>query len=454
MSIALSLDIGSKKIQEIIDRCTVKPTPTQYNLSPPEIPCYATNVKKNEVYVPLSTWPLFYETFPNKRHAKASFTCKKQMYTLDTDPKGKRDQDVVVKAALKRLHRDHVAFIAAFPGFGKTSCGNYISSELGLKTAIVCHLDSVNEQWIDEYTKFSTATVQRVRGSKAIDPRADVLIFGVKKAELMSKDDLSDIGLVIFDEAHISTVTALTKSLLKFRPKYLLGLSATPKRTDGLHSLLYLSFGPRKTYFVREETKEFKVIGYFTKIKPTIEYMRVNGQTVPKWSTLVNSLAASEELADLIVGLVLKHPKECILILSDRIIQSQMVYDKLIELGEDAALSVGKSKIDRKLRVLVSSLKKCGTGFDRTDLTMLIIACDVKADLLQQYEGRVRCDNNIIYHFVHDNRMLHNHWNGTARAKGCRDWYEKRGATIEIIDERENFRSEVVPSRRLLPPQK
>ena len=43
-----------------------------------------------------------------------------------------------------------------------------------------------------------------------------------------------DFGLVIYDECHHLGAEVFSKALLKTSCKYTLGLSATPKRNDGL----------------------------------------------------------------------------------------------------------------------------------------------------------------------------------------------------------------------------
>ena len=89
-----------------------------------------------------------------------------------------------------------------------------------------------------------------------LDPTADVYIVGIRKASMMKNEDFVNIGTVIIDEAHIATVTAFTQTLLKFQPRYLIGLSATPDRpSDGLHSIFNFYFGPTKDFIIRREKR-------------------------------------------------------------------------------------------------------------------------------------------------------------------------------------------------------
>lgn len=492
MSIALELSSITPEVKaQITKTCMIKPNASQYNDDPQHVMCFATNTKENAVYIPLGAWRNFLDDFPDHEYPKTKVEFKKKLYTLDTDPKKTRDQDVVASQALAKLETDHTVFLACFPGYGKTTVGNYFTAHFKLKTAVLCHIDKVNDQWKAEYEKNSTAKVQRVEGSAALDPDADVYIFGVQKAATMPREALAHIGLVIFDEAHIATVTAFTKSLLRFQPKYVIGLSATPKRPDGMHKMLVMYFGPKKEFIVREEVKDFTVYKVETPHKPTIRYNVFQGQTSLDWTTLTNSIAYNEERQDYIVSLVSQHPDHRIMVLSDRQQECDLIYEKLRKKGETSILKLTGAKTiikktcnqegcstkpsfnfegeeeaafcakhkekgminisktkkgtdTSKYRVLVAGMKKAGVGFDDPTLTMLILATDRK-DVVQ-FEGRIRTTNNIIYDLVDDYKTLENHW------KTREAWYDKRGATVEVISLRDNQpgTKAKVPQRRML----
>lgn len=496
MAIALDLSLVTPAIAaEISKVCTVKPSANQYNEDPKPVFCYAINKNEGAAYIPMGAWRNFLDVFPDRDYPKTKVVCKKTLYTLETDPKGCRDQDIVADEAALKLEKDHTVFIACFPGWGKTSIGNYFAARLKLKTAILCHIDKVNEQWVEEFENFSNAKVQRIKGNSKLDPKADVYVFGVQKAATMSREDLQDIGLVIFDEAHIATITAFSVSLLRFQPKYVIGLSATPKRPDGMHKMLAMYFGPLKNFIVREEVKDFTVYKIETSYKPTIKYNMFQGKSSLDWTTVTNSLAYNNERQNFIAGLVIKHPDHRVMILSDRQQECDAIYDKLLGLGEISVLKLTgaadtkekricmyegcstkstfnhqsekegiwcakhkekgmvaiktlKKKVDTtKFRVLVAGMKKAGVGFNDPTLTLLILATDRKS--VEQLEGRIRTVNNIIYDLVDDHKTLESHWRKRSA------WYDKRGAVIETISMREIATDKTkIPSQRLLAPNK
>lgn len=429
MAFSLELDaLDSNTKRKISTDLSIKPKKTQYDLNPVPNYVFATNQHDNIVYLPIGQWNNYLDEFPHKDknypHTNIKFT--KQLYTIETDPKKRgRDQNIVAAEAIQQLKEKHTTFISCFTGYGKTSLATYLFSIFKLKTAVLCHINTVKEQWPDEIAKFTEGTckVQIVKGKTPLDPNADVYIFGIRKASTMKREELLNIGMVIIDEAHICTVTAFTKSLLKFQPCYLIGLSATPDRSDELHKLLYAYFGQKEEFIYRHEVKNFTVIKYKTQYKPDISYIVVHGKVVIDWTTVITSLEENSHRQKELAQLAIDHPNEKIIILSKRLIQSNKIYDILENANESVEkLTANKKKWDQSKRILVASLQKGGVGLNDPNLTMLILGCDTKD--VRQLEGRIRTTDNIVYHIVDDHPTLEKHWNI------CEKWYIKRGATI------------------------
>jgi superfamily II DNA or RNA helicase len=331
---------------------------------------------------------------------------------------------------MQKLKNNGSVFLSCYTGMGKTAMAIYLCITLKLKTLIVCHLDNVRKQWADEIENFSggTVRVQFLEGTNVkIDSFADVYIVGVQKLANMDPSLFTSIGTVIVDEAHIATVTAFTKSLWSVHPRYFIGLSATYKRrTDGLHKILYLYFGNEEDFIIRKETKNFTVYKVQTKYKPEIDYIVKFGKTTLDWNLVVNSIEGNEERWKDIADVISKHPTEKIMALCNRNILSKGVHSVLIEREEDVDIYIGKSKkCNKNARVLVAGFKKGGVGTDIPNLTMAVICSDTQD--VDQFSGRVRVNNNIIYHFVDNHPTLEKHWDE------CAKWYLEKGAVIKII---------------------
>lgn len=457
MAFTLPLSTLTSEEKRVIRKnFTVKPNETQYNPNPPTYKCFSVNNQEDSIDLPFGSWKKYLDKglgFPNgdskdfpKMNNSATFT--KKLLTPETDPSGRnRDQVSVVSDAIKKLKSTGTVFMALYTGMGKTAMAIYISIYLKLKTVIICHFDTVRRQWPKEYEKFSggSVRVQFVEGANAkLSPFADVYVIGVQKAAKMNADDFIKIGTVIIDESHICTVSAFAETLLKFHPRYLIGLSATPDRKDGLESLFYFYFGKPDRFIILKEKKDFTVYKYKTKYKPEISYTVVNGKTVPNWNVIVNSIEENTERWLEIANIAIKHPNEKIIILCNRKVLSRGIYDTLTELGESVDLLIENTKAwDMSARILVAGFKKGGVGLNDPNLTMCIIASDTKDS--RQLEGRIRTSNSILYHVVDNYKTFDNHY------KLCETFYIEKGATIEEIDAKGGEGPKAIPNKRYLP---
>ncbi len=465
MAIALDLASVNGELIDIIGKvCRVKPRKTQYCDDPEIIDCFDIDENTKTIYIPMGAWRHFLDTFPELNHARVTIKNNTVLYTIETDPKKYRDQTTIVKEALIKLKKDHTVFIAASPGYGKTKSGSYLACKLGLKIMVVCHIDKVNKQWLSEFKTNTSARVQHITGSKKLDLTASVYIIGVLKLANMSTDAIATLGIgtVIFDEAHVATITAFSRSLLRVCPKYVIGLSATPERSDGMQKLLKMYFGPKKGYIFRQEVKDFSVYKLETDYEPEIRYKMFKGATVMDWTTIINSLAYNTDRQQTIVDTILQHPDHRIMVLSDRIEECVGIYKLLVTAagGDNGDPSTEVYIMDdsnskdsiatiQKYRILIAGRKRAGIGFDDPTRDLLVLCTDCKD--VRQNEGRIRTSNNIVYDIVDKFSTMENHW------KLRRAWYEQRGASVEIIPRSTRLvttNKNTVSIRRRLPPNK
>lgn len=307
------------------------------------------------------------------------------------------------------LHPHHRFLLASYTVVHNTLMGVHMALEQKLPTAIICHIDIVRNQWITAIREMTAdqARIHVVQGKKRLDPKAHFYMMGVEKGSKLHPDDLEHIGTVIVDEAHICTLKAFTETLLRFQPLYLIGLSATPDRADGLHAMFRFYFDPT-SFIVRTLDKTWHVHKVKTSFKPYVEYMMVKGKSVRNWSLMMSSLEENPQRWALIAKIVADYPKEKILILSHRTAQTRGVYN-LIRKTESATLLVGSEKhYDRTARVTCCGMKKGGVGMDDSTLTMIILASDAKD--VRQFIGRLRGRSGTIVDLVDDDYALENHW--------------------------------------------
>lgn len=427
--------------------CVATPKVTQYVSDPDPVFMFHVDRKSGQAILPLGIYRYFMETNPNSDNGtpiNVQFT--KKLLCKDQDDR-KRDQDVVMVQALKHVRLTGTCLLALHTGFGKTVCATYAIAKLGLKTMILCKQSDLHQQWMNAINTFTTAKAQIVKDSAAnmeLDPQYDVYIMGIQKAGKAPPEVFKDIGLLIIDEVHVVFADSYSKALLNFYPRYLIGLSATPDRKDGLDKLFVPYFGTHKDYIIRSEVKNFTVIKYNTGFFPEITY---DFKGVIVWSAVINSLAYDPNRQKLAVKIALSYPDQKILMLSRRIDEVKSIAQLLSEAGVKVATFHGsqkRSSIPPDFKVLVASEAKAGVGFDDPTLTMLILLTD--STDVRQFEGRIRQTDNIVVDLVDDFPAFENHWE-------CRKaWYLQRGATIQVqgathIDRRNR---EFRPKKKLL----
>lgn len=153
-----------------------------------------------------------------------------------------RPQQAVVDATLRQILTVGGATIVAGCGTGKTMMAIKVACELGVKTGILVHKNFLIEQWKERIESFCPgARVGVVQQDRNED--GDFVVMSMKS--VLSRDyALPEFGLLIVDEVHHVPSQSFVKTLIKIKAGYTLGLTATPRRKDGLESLIYETLGP------------------------------------------------------------------------------------------------------------------------------------------------------------------------------------------------------------------
>lgn len=319
-------------------------------------------------------------------------------------------QKDVKSEAIKQLNASGATIISCYPGFGKTLTGIYLATKIKLQTLIVINLLVLKDQWIESINKFCpSATVSFLDPRKKPDFGADFLIVNAINIPKFGREAFSGIGFVVVDEVHLIMSEVLSQSLFYVCPKYLLGLSATPYRQDGMDVLLTLFFTEHR--IVRKMFRKHTVYRITSGIQPEVEYDR-NGKV--NWNSIIDFLSNNEERNNKIVEVIRKHDKRNFLVLCKRISQAKYIFDKLFSFGESVSLYVEKSTtFDKDARILVGTVKKLGVGFDHQKLDTLFAAIDLESYFIQ-YLGRIfRTPDGVdpvVFDILDDNSILKRHY--------------------------------------------
>jgi superfamily II DNA or RNA helicase len=408
MSFCIDLDTLTEEQKEhIVDTLQVKPESKKKTFGNKKffkkeeiVYPYEICEETNHVYLPYA-W---------SRNVLSTVPPEKEIYKKhETTFKGtlRAGQKEVKGDAIKYLNQQGSIKLALHVGFGKTSLAIYLSTKIGLKTAILCHRLELIRQFEESLNDFTNGCKYQVlTAGKKVDPNADYYIINPLNVPKFGWI-FADVGLVIVDEIHLIATKSLIKSLAYFTPKYLIGLSATPERPDGMDKLLDIYFGEACIF-----KKLYRPHDYFvlhTKLEPIVKR---NQKGDIDWNSVIEWQTTCDERNEMILNVALKHRDRNILILCKRLEQIRWLYEHLKEKGDSVDYVDGeKLTFDRSVRVLCATAQKCGVGFSFNKLDMLIVAVDFEEYFIQ-YLGRImRTEEGrpMVVDFVDEYPTLKNH---------------------------------------------
>lgn len=123
-------------------------------------------------------------------------------------------------------------------GYGKTFTGIAAASRIGKCFLIVVHKEFLADQWSEELrTLMPGIRIGRIQGERC-DIGADIDVAIAMIQTICSRTyvagTFNHFGFVIFDEVHHLGAEHFSQTLQRLHCRSMLGLTATPKRADGL----------------------------------------------------------------------------------------------------------------------------------------------------------------------------------------------------------------------------
>jgi hypothetical protein len=278
-------------------------------------------------------------------------------------------------------------------GFGKTISLLYVLSKLKGKTIIIVNKIPLMNQWISEINKFlPDAKVGIIQGQKNVDVNdCDIVVAMLQSmARIDYPDELfRDFRITVCDEVHNTASKVFSQILFKLCCKYTIGLSATPKRSDGceyvfkwhLGDIVYETKSERKgkppiIRYLKIDSKDYKEIATENKFTGQKQI-----QFTSMLSDLVDMTKRNGLIVDLIKDLIKKDNGRKLLVLSDRRTHLQTIQsllDKDLEITFTYGLFLGGMKQKdlekgRACQVILATYQAFGEGVSEKDLDTLLL---------------------------------------------------------------------------------
>jgi superfamily II DNA or RNA helicase len=269
---------------------------------------------------------------------------------------------------------------------------------------VVVHTKELLYQWKDRVITFLGLTQQEEvgligDGKKQIGSRITIAI--VNSLYKCLNEVASQTGFLVVDECHRTPAKTFTEAVKAFDSRYMLGLSATPYRRDGLTKVIHFYLGNTIHDITPRELQRQKQIMAANLIvrKTGFDY-----DYQDDYQEMLSQLIEDPERNQLIAHDVVNHvTKESgiALVLSERKNHCRNLFDLIMRQNVTCRLLTGevsagerKSIVEElnqgKVSVLVATAQLIGEGFDLKALSSIFMATPVKfSGRVKQYIGRI-----------------------------------------------------------------
>ncbi|HEY8271542.1 MAG TPA: DEAD/DEAH box helicase family protein [Pseudobdellovibrionaceae bacterium] len=316
----------------------------------------------------------------------------------------------IQEKAVNKITESDLGILMAPPGAGKTVMACKLIAERKVSTLILVHRQPLLEQWKERISSFLKIPVKEIGtlsgAKKKMTGKIDVgMLQSISRLE-----DLSVIAekysQIIIDECHHVPATSFEAILKQLHARFVLGLSATPYRKDGLEKIMFLQCGP-----IRHEIQPAEVSALPKEVsiyETSLVFPDELGRQ-PPYHVLIHHLVQNESRNHLIttkVAEVLEQNRFPLLV-SDRKDHLDLLEQLIKKMSPDVELVVLEGTLTNKQRrgalariaelrftkmkvMLLATASLIGEGFDLQALDTLIFATPLSFEgRLIQYAGRI-----------------------------------------------------------------
>lgn len=146
--------------------------------------------------------------------------------------------------AINEITKKDFSLCIAPPGFGKTLIGAKMCELRGVNTLVIVNKNMLLDQWIERFVDYFEMSKKDIgflgKSKNKLNGKIDVATMQSLKNNI---DIIKNYSFVIVDECHHIPALTFEKIIKSFAGKYILGLSATPNRKDGMDPLIFQQLG-------------------------------------------------------------------------------------------------------------------------------------------------------------------------------------------------------------------
>jgi superfamily II DNA or RNA helicase len=294
--------------------------------------------------------------------------------------------------AVRDVCKRDFGVLEAATGSGKTVTALAVIAQRGQPTLILVHTKELLHQWAAKVREFLGIEPGLIGDGKfSIGP---VTVAIVNTARKRLNELPQHFGHLIVDEAHRAPSSMFREVVTAFDCRFMLGLTATPYRRDGLGKLVFLTLGDRTHKVDPDELREDGAVLSPDVVRRETSFSFFYQDDYQEMLTaLVEDQERNEQIADDVIQRAAGDRDTC-LVVSDRVQHCETLAAMLRDRGAEVRTLTGQTPRKQReqiveevqggqVNVLVSTLQLLGEGFDCSGLSALFLATPVK------FKGRV-----------------------------------------------------------------
>jgi len=314
------------------------------------------------------------------------------------------DQEVAVAAMLAH----DTGILCAPTAFGKTVAAAAMIARRGVNTLVLVHRTELLKQWRERLQSFLVAGRQgegligTMGGGKAKPTgRIDIAVMQSLHRQGETSERVENYGHVIVDECHHLSAVSFEAILKRTKAKYVLGLTATPIRRDGRQPIIFMQCGPTRHVAARPPSAP-QTLEVVPRYLPQHMALAVDAGIQDVFRNLADDIGRTVAIADEISSAYAQGHKVLVLTertehlhaigaaLADRVSTLFTLHGRMSQKQRAALVSELDALPQDAPRVLLSTGKLVGEGFDHPPLDTLVLAMPISwKGTLQQYAGRL-----------------------------------------------------------------
>ena len=225
------------------------------------------------------------------------------------------DQSTLVKTVVEKTRANGLGgFFVAPTGSGKTLMGSYAAALLGGPALVVVHKTDLMGNWVKSLTGHVKVAGRKPRIGRIQASTCDIdgKHFVMATAQSLARKEYGPavwggFRTVLFDEAHHLPATTFLEVAYRLRAKYMLGTTATLRRSDGLDEVFVRTLG--NTLYAMSRTRKGGRV-FYVPVPFIIPASRIRAAGAVSLAKIGTTFATLQYRNETLLGHILKGYKE------------------------------------------------------------------------------------------------------------------------------------------------